>query len=772
MVSLSPAGYVETTILLPDSVAGINNPGTLLFHAPNNSVYVGGDDSCIIAVNAWTNTKHKRIAVGAGPHVLCSDPAGNKIYCANDDSTITVIDGANDQPVKTIPAEKTVTDFLYNKRENRLYCGNQADSFVRVIDCAGDSVVARVPVSFGPGELCYNAQLNRVYCAHKDRDEVSIIDCAAETVVGAIWIRGVEPVDICYDSLSNCVYTANNFSSSVSVIDCAGDTFLRLEAVGRGPDAITTGPPGKVYCANSGDGSVSVISNGGVKKISTASYPAALNYDPVNNKVYCGSSVNDSVAVIDADEDAVVARVAAGSYPSGLCYSPAGSNTFVACDYEHIITVIGGASDSIESVLNVGPSHPGPLCYSTQTNHLYCLDGYLSMLFVIDGNSNRVLRAIPIPASNSDPLLWSPASNKVYVVNSSSGAVSILDCARDSIIATVDTSGWPSAMCYSDGGRVYVADYDAGSIAVIDGSGDSVLTVLPINGGVFSLCYDRTDNKIYVGKGYGRGNSVRVIDADGDTVVASIPTPHSDYARVCWNQNYNKVYVSATNCDSLAVIDCEADTVLRNVQLQSGLSGLYSDSVCKKVYGIDNSNGYLRIFEAASDSLRRSLRVGYVTALLDNGKQGPANRLYCTERDSGTVAVVAGYKTDSVLRHIGVGVGPVALAWNPLHSWVYVSNSGSSSITVIRDTFGVGLEESQPQAPSHKLQASVVRRVLFLPGAGKPQAASLLDISGRKVMDLKRGANDVRALAPGVYFVRAARAQAQVQAIRKVIITR
>jgi hypothetical protein len=46
----------------------------------------------------------------------------------------------------------------------------------------------------------------------------------------------------------------------------------------------------------------------------------------------------------------------------------------------------------------------------------------------------------------------------------------------------------------------------------------------------------------------------------------------------------------------------------------------------------------------------------------------------------------------------------------------------------------------------------------------------LLDISGRKVQDLKPGANDVRTLAPGVYFVREAQAQARV--VRKVVITR
>jgi hypothetical protein len=30
----------------------------------------------------------------------------------------------------------------------------------------------------------------------------------------------------------------------------------------------------------------------------------------------------------------------------------------------------------------------------------------------------------------------------------------------------------------------------------------------------------------------------------------------------------------------------------------------------------------------------------------------------------------------------------------------------------------------------------------------------LLDIQGRKVMDLEPGANDIRHVAPGVYFVR------------------
>ena len=73
-------------------------------------------------------------------------------------------------------------------------------------------------------------------------------------------------------------------------------------------------------------------------------------------------------------------------------------------------------------------------------------------------------------------------------------------------------------------------------------------------------------------------------------------------------------------------------------------------------------------------------------------------------------------------------------------------------------------------------KSTIVRGVLFLSEASshKPQAASLMDATGRKVMDLVPGANDVRALAPGVYFVREEPQASSLrpQAVRKVVVTR
>jgi len=94
-------------------------------------------------------------------------------------------------------------------------------------------------------------------------------------------------------------------------------------------------------------------------------------------------------------------------------------------------------------------------------------------------------------------------------------------------------------------------------------------------------------------------------------------------------------------------------------------------------------------------------------------------------------------------------------------------------------TPGGGIEET----PSAELRmtnsgATIVRGVLFVPrdmtelpsNSDCGPTLSLLDISGRKVLNLRPGANDVRALAPGVYFVR--EAQAQGQAVRKVVLQR
>ena len=90
--------------------------------------------------------------------------------------------------------------------------------------------------------------------------------------------------------------------------------------------------------------------------------------------------------------------------------------------------------------------------------------------------------------------------------------------------------------------------------------------------------------------------------------------------------------------------------------------------------------------------------------------------------------------------------------------------------------YGGGIQESfKPQAASPKPSPTVIRGVLVLGGVGSRQntadRAELLDVSGRRVMNMKPGANDVSRLSPGVYFVTEYGSRCPVHA-RKVVVTR
>lgn len=95
--------------------------------------------------------------------------------------------------------------------------------------------------------------------------------------------------------------------------------------------------------------------------------------------------------------------------------------------------------------------------------------------------------------------------------------------------------------------------------------------------------------------------------------------------------------------------------------------------------------------------------------------------------------------------------------------------------------FGPGVEEEDEGGRMNAKAgfATIVRGMLFLrwsQSGDRPSCVGtdpvLRDITGRKVMDLRPGENDVRHLAPGVYFVRAVGHEPSAVGCRRVIVTR
>lgn len=109
---------------------------------------------------------------------------------------------------------------------------------------------------------------------------------------------------------------------------------------------------------------------------------------------------------------------------------------------------------------------------------------------------------------------------------------------------------------------------------------------------------------------------------------------------------------------------------------------------------------------------------------------------------------------------------PAGLAW-PTHRFDRARTGAKWS-----PVLAVGEQPSGPRSRA-AFGATVVRGSLsLLPAYDGQSAMSLLNAAGRKVMELVPGENDVRHLAPGIYFVRVAGPGRAGQAVQKVVIQR
>jgi hypothetical protein len=110
------------------------------------------------------------------------------------------------------------------------------------------------------------------------------------------------------------------------------------------------------------------------------------------------------------------------------------------------------------------------------------------------------------------------------------------------------------------------------------------------------------------------------------------------------------------------------------------------------------------------------------------------------------------------------------------HCWIGTAHGRPYNAVRIWGKFGPfpgSIEEDpRPSLGSSHPNATIVRGVLFLPASLRPAHNSLLSIDGRKVMDLAPGANDVRHLSRGVYFVRSSPifAGSRQQAVARIVI--
>jgi YVTN family beta-propeller protein len=774
VVAAASGQWLETTIPVPDTFGGIAMPNQLAYDSAGNHVYVAGTVTRNIFVLDATNGRRlARIPFEGDIRALCYSSASNKMYAAAfDRDLVAVIDAGAMQVVDTIPTGDAPVALAYNPTLDRIYCVNLFGRTVSVIDCEDDSVLATVAVGQQPFSVCWNPTRNVVYCANSGSNTVSVIDAANDTVVGTI-PTGSAPLGFVYNPDLNKLYTANYGSGTVTVIDGLSDSVLANIGNGESPCRLCYNPVNnKVFVADE-DGAMMVIDCVSDTLLGEGEAYGSLDvaYDQLNNHVY--ATDGGYVVVIDGATGEYLTDVRIGYYVSALCVADSARRVFGAADDDALVGVIDCTADSLLALAATDPLvQPTAVCFNPTTDRAYCAVAGANAVMILDGVDNSTRQVVP---SGVQPgaLIHDPLGNKVYCANAGvsdmQATITVIDGAGDSVLRTIETRPmggywyYPQQLCLNPAGdRLYEALYRDNSVLVVDAVADSIVCEVPLGEPPRSLCYGPAHDYVYVGV----SSAVDVIDAELNLMIAHVDVGSNPVA-LCYVPVGAKVYTADYSGRTVSVVAGERPELVAQVDVVGRPNALCWDSQDNKVYCACRDSDRVAVIDAHADTVVALVQVGDEPWTLSYDSLN--NCVYCACRYDNNVAVIDCEK-DSVVTVVAVDSEPVAMAWNPIDFRLYVANREGYSASVIRDSLRVGVAEGGVMN-KRNVTPALVRGVL--PLAGKSRAA-LLDIAGRKAADLVPGKNDIRHLAPGVYFIceEPQASSPKPKAIRKVVIAR
>jgi YVTN family beta-propeller protein len=333
----------------------------------------------------------------------------------------------------------------------------------------------------------------------------------AQTVVATI-DAGTHPQAVAVNPLTNKIYVANMNSQDITVIDGTSKMTTTLPG-GSGPGAVAVNPrTNRIYVANRDSNDITLIdgATNSTTSIRVGQMPYSVAVNPVTNKIYVANYKSDNVDVIDGTTNEVHS-IQVHRFPTAVAVNPATDKIYVLGSAlpGGVLTVIDGVTEATKTIA-LGEYEPIAVAVNFTTNKIYVTDGYGFEVFVIDGAADERVDVIPLGGKDyAYAVAVNPTTNRVYVASwsgpSGVGRATVIDGARDSIIATVATGGgYPQAITTDQDwffrgheNKIYVANTASHSITVIDGKTNSAST-LGVGQGPIGLAVDPLTNRAYV----------------------------------------------------------------------------------------------------------------------------------------------------------------------------------------------------------------------------------------------------------------------------------
>jgi DNA-binding beta-propeller fold protein YncE len=264
----------------------------------------------------------------SGVHHVVTD--GDSVWTSERGERVARIAAADGAPVATARVARKASHLALEPRSGRLFVADAQANEVIALRAADLAVLARWPAPGGPqlplagadGSVCVTGGGTGTLTIATPRNG----RYSERTVeVGAC------PHDPLLDEAGAHVLVPCAGSGELVKVRLADGRILGRTRVGDGPTHLARRADGRIYCANSWDGTVTCVSRDGERIASAASGPwaHAIDVTPDGSFVFVANFLDDSMAVFDADTLKRVALLPTGEYAHGVDVSPDGRHLVV-----------------------------------------------------------------------------------------------------------------------------------------------------------------------------------------------------------------------------------------------------------------------------------------------------------------------------------------------------------------------------------------------------------------------------------------------------------
>ena len=271
-----------------------------------------------------------------------------------------------------------------------------------------------------------------------------------------------------------------------------------------------------------------------------------------------------------------------------------------------------------------------------------------------------VIATIPVGLYPADVVI-SPDGARAYVVNESSGTVSVIDTATNTLTTQIPVPDYPLRAAFSpDGARLYVVSYPNDRVSVIDTATNTVIADITVSDNPREVTIHPDGTRLYVVC----ANAVKVIDTAATTITATIGVGVT-IGELAVSPDGARLYVSKWWDGTISVIDTASHAVA-SIAVGGHPHGVAvspdGTHVYVGVFADAVTAGWVSVIDTATNTVGTAIPVGiypFGVAVSPNGED-----VYVTNFSDDTVSVIDS-AANTVSATVPVGGSPVLSGGQP-----------------------------------------------------------------------------------------------------------